>query len=331
MEDQVRPVRVAWQKPRERAEGISHGYTNLTRNIAANIRNDPRAKVALHCCPAELFQPVAGKVNLLLTMWESRDLVRSDLRQLRQADALIVPSSFCLDIYQPRVDCPVYLVPLGVDVERLSYSKRVDPRPEKPFRWLSLASPDPRKGYAAIIKAWEKNFFDRTDCELYLKSTARGHSGIETRGNAIIDWRNVERDEIAEIYHAANGFLYPSSGEGFGWPPAEALATGLPVVGTMWSGHADFFNRGNGYPVKHSFVRMQTTQKGRESIADDGKFEIALPVTESLAAEMMAVMKDYPRALKKARLGAELISRKYTWPLFRRRLAKVVSRYVGVD
>lgn len=327
MENEVRPVRVVWQKPGERAEGLSYGYTNLTRNIEANIRHDQRAKVALHACQPRSFQPTAGKVNLLLTMWESRDLVEADLRRVRQADALIVPSTFCVDVFRPHVDCPIYLVPLGVDVERLPYCQRVDPRPAKPFRWLSLASPDPRKGYAAIIKAWEARFFNRPDCELYFKSTAHGKDGIETVGNVTLDWRNVDRDEIAGIYAAAHGLLYPSAGEGFGWTPAEAFATGLPVVGTMWSGHADFFNHSNGYPIKHDLGRARPTKNNQASTAEDGRFEVALPVVDSLISQMSAVMKDYHKARKKARLGADLIRRKYTWPLFRYRLAKVVARY----
>jgi len=40
----------------------------------------------------------------------------------------------------------------------------------------------------------------------------------------------VSQEELIEIYNAAEVLVYPSLHEGFGWPPLEALACGLPVV-----------------------------------------------------------------------------------------------------
>jgi alpha-1,3-rhamnosyl/mannosyltransferase len=40
----------------------------------------------------------------------------------------------------------------------------------------------------------------------------------------------VSPEELAAIYAAADVLLFPSLYEGFGWPPVEAMASGLPVV-----------------------------------------------------------------------------------------------------
>ena len=37
-------------------------------------------------------------------------------------------------------------------------------------------------------------------------------------------------DELLEYYHSADVLAFPSMWEGFGWPPLEAMASGLPVV-----------------------------------------------------------------------------------------------------
>lgn len=40
----------------------------------------------------------------------------------------------------------------------------------------------------------------------------------------------VSADDLADAYRASDVLLFPSLYEGFGWPPLEAMASGLPVV-----------------------------------------------------------------------------------------------------
>src|SRR5262249_37953295 len=40
----------------------------------------------------------------------------------------------------------------------------------------------------------------------------------------------VGAEALPEIYRAADAFVYPSLYEGFGLPPLEALASGVPVI-----------------------------------------------------------------------------------------------------
>ncbi len=47
--------------------------------------------------------------------------------------------------------------------------------------------------------------------------------GVRTVGH-------VDRARLVRIFQAASLFVYPSFYEGFGFPPAEAMACGIPVV-----------------------------------------------------------------------------------------------------
>jgi glycosyltransferase involved in cell wall biosynthesis len=49
-------------------------------------------------------------------------------------------------------------------------------------------------------------------------------------GEAIEFRCNVSEDELASLYRGAAFLLFPSTYEGFGWPPLEAMARGCPVV-----------------------------------------------------------------------------------------------------
>ena len=42
----------------------------------------------------------------------------------------------------------------------------------------------------------------------------------------------VGEDEMPALYAAADAFVLPSRGEGWGLPYMEAMAAGLPVIGT---------------------------------------------------------------------------------------------------
>jgi len=51
--------------------------------------------------------------------------------------------------------------------------------------------------------------------------------GIEDR---LVHLRGLSEEQVVSLYNAADCLLFPSIHEGFGWPPLEAMACGLPVV-----------------------------------------------------------------------------------------------------
>ncbi len=51
--------------------------------------------------------------------------------------------------------------------------------------------------------------------------------------------------DLSALYHAADAFVLPSRGEGWGRPLMEAMACGLPTLGTHWSGNTAFMTADN--------------------------------------------------------------------------------------
>jgi glycosyltransferase involved in cell wall biosynthesis len=57
--------------------------------------------------------------------------------------------------------------------------------------------------------------------------------------------------DVPSMFQLWDGLLYLSGGEGFGLPAWEAMCTGLPVIYSDYSSHAEFLRAGNaGLPVK---------------------------------------------------------------------------------
>ena len=59
----------------------------------------------------------------------------------------------------------------------------------------------------------------------------------------------VPETETPSAYAAADAFVLPSRGEGWGRPHVEAMGLGLPVIATNWSGSTAFMTRENAYPL----------------------------------------------------------------------------------
>jgi glycosyltransferase involved in cell wall biosynthesis len=49
-------------------------------------------------------------------------------------------------------------------------------------------------------------------------------------GDRIVQMTNLSDDELAALYQIAEMHVFPSTSEGFGWPPLEAMAGGCPTI-----------------------------------------------------------------------------------------------------
>ena len=59
----------------------------------------------------------------------------------------------------------------------------------------------------------------------------------------------VSEEGVPAMYAGADALVLPSRGEGWGRPHVEAMAMGLALVATNWSGPTEFMTEDNSYPV----------------------------------------------------------------------------------
>jgi len=55
----------------------------------------------------------------------------------------------------------------------------------------------------------------------------------------------IPTELLPNLYAAANVFVLPSRGEGWGRPHVEAMSMELPIIATNWSGPTEFMTESN--------------------------------------------------------------------------------------
>jgi glycosyltransferase involved in cell wall biosynthesis len=104
---------------------------------------------------------------------------------------------------------------------------------------LAVGTVEPRKDLPGLVRAFDHLAADHRDVALVLAgSSGWGADALESAVTAS-PWRDrivrlgyVDDDVLQGVLAGATVLAYPSVYEGFGFPPLEAMAAGVPVVAT---------------------------------------------------------------------------------------------------
>lgn len=241
------------------------------------------------------LQYASGPVRrLTLRRWYS--FLKMQRRVIRTLDHLVtVSASSRRDIAaQLGVDADrIGIVPVGVDVRRfrpLPHVRRV------PGRLMTTTSSDvPMKGLVYLLEALAKV---RTERDVELVVIGKPKEGgpvartIERLGlhDAVQFHRGIDDERLVELYAEAELAIVPSLYEGFSLPAVEAMACGVPVLGTT----------GGAIP---------------EVLGNDGETGLLVPPgdPEALAAGIIRAL-DAPRLRERVgAAGRRRALEKFTW------------------
>jgi glycosyltransferase involved in cell wall biosynthesis len=130
-------------------------------------------------------------------------------------------------------------VPLGIDPgDYWPLTRRRNG--SEPYRFMWSGTPDWRKGWDLVYKAFWLAFQGSPEVELvmHFRSLPKLLAGCDD-GNVHLVEGSVDRPALRRMYREADCYVFPSRGEGWGLPPREAAATGLPVIATDYGGLAE--------------------------------------------------------------------------------------------
>lgn len=187
-------------------------------------------------CP----ETMSRKTRLMLTLTLSRSLER--------ADRIITISRFSKERIMANYNVPedkISVVPCGVDRDRFYpvKDKAVIDGVRDKYKipgeyYLYLGNLEPRKNISRLIEAYAKAAKVRDSLPVLVLAGLPGWGyediykktktlGLEGR---VVFTGYVHEDHVPLLINGAAAFCFPSLYEGFGMPPLEAMACGVPVI-----------------------------------------------------------------------------------------------------
>lgn len=219
---------------------LDHGYAHLAFAL------DP-ARTVVSCHDIFPLKHWWGEVPSLDARKTPPLTVKLSLRGLKRARYVVTPSAATKADLVARLRLPekrVRVVPYGVDRQfrRLSEAEREELR-----KRLPLGGPDAR--HVLVVDTGPPYKNQRAMVEVLVR--VRAQSSLDVRlvhvgpglpaaeldharrlgvEQFVIQLGPVDREQMPAVYNCSDVLLFPSFYEGFGWPPLEAMACGVPVV-----------------------------------------------------------------------------------------------------
>ena len=167
------------------------------------------------------------------------------LAQLKEADAVLAISNYVKSDAIERINLPSELccnISAASNLHEPSENivvENIATPPEKNFI-LYVGGFDKRKNVDKLIKSYSKissklkekyqlklaggiQDFRKVELQKYTRSQGLKNGEVEFTGY-------IEDSKLIEIYKQASLFVFPSSDEGFGLPPLEAMGFGVPTI-----------------------------------------------------------------------------------------------------
>lgn len=167
-----------------------------------------------------------------------------------QLDLLFVPCHHNVQMFRDNgVTVPIEVAPNGVHPTEFPFMDR--PK-RKTFTFFMMATLTLRKNPGNVIGAFSSLFRDNPHVRLVLKtqSGTLGHLDFDGMGDITIIDELSTPTRIRQLMYEADCFVFPSRGEGFGMPPIEAMATGLPTIIADNTGMKDYADDRYNYTVR---------------------------------------------------------------------------------
>jgi glycosyltransferase involved in cell wall biosynthesis len=253
--------------------------------------------------------------------WETSILPVNMVRDLNFHDEVWTCSDWAKQVFiDSGVTKPIYVFNLGFDPSIFKIKNNFD-RGDQPFTYLHIGGDAVRKNAQLVIDSFLKLHDGDMGYRLILKSNGRPLASVGELGQfgcythpqiEVIDYR-LNHEDMVDLYHSADCFVYPTTGEGWGLSPFTAIACGIPTICTNISACQEYAFLS--VPLDCDFV--ETNHNGMPA------GYAGSPSLEAVCERMLYVENNYKEVVNKTHDGAVFLKENYT---FDNAIGKIVDR-----
>jgi glycosyltransferase involved in cell wall biosynthesis len=252
--------------------------------------------------------------NIGFSYWETTRLPSSWVDSMNQMDEIWTTSSWAKNVFEDSgVTVPVFNFKLGVDSEL--FKPVLKQKPHYPFTFLCIGAPSTRKNSQMVVDAFIKLFGKDDRYRLIYKSVdAPDARIINDRGeltsiynypNIVVIDQDVTLTKLSSIYDLADCLAYPTSGEGWGMLPYQALAKAIPTICTDETACIEYAHLS--IPLRYKLgIKSMSGIYG-----DCGNW--AEPNFDDLCDKMLYVVNNYEEVASLTYSNVEKVYHEMTW------------------
>lgn len=306
-------------------------------------RLDPQHVHVQHIFPKFFVPDGAAVATVGRAMFETDRVPAEWVARCNMMDEIWVPSEFNRTTFANAGVNPnkLQIVPESINADR--FLRPVEPllvRGRRKFNFLTIFDWSLRKGWDVLLNAYLNEFGADEDVSLTIKtysSHGKSHQQLEAelrtfvrdslgldpmRIAPILLMFGVLKDrDLVRLYRAADAFVLPSRGEGWGRPLMEAMACGLPTIGTNWSGNTAFMHEQNSYLLDYDLVPVSPEAVAEAPTMAGHRW--AEPSVDHLRRVMREIVNNPDGARSRAAVGRAEVLEKFA----RRPVAHIAAQH----
>jgi len=232
-----------------------YGYAGLhivnsLKELGHNVPfQNPNSPVQLNFSQPHFFKMHRNQYQISYTPWESTIIPDSWKPNLELVDEVWTTSDWCANVFEDNGYKNVRVFPHGIEDIWKPRRRRHD----GVLKFLHLGEPAPRKAGQMVVDAFVKLFANdpkyRLTIKAYKSNTTRIYNNYidkniiglpnDIYNNIKIITDDMDISQLVNLYYEHDVLVYPSYGEGFGFIPLQALASGMPTICTDGWAHYD--------------------------------------------------------------------------------------------
>lgn len=267
------------------------------------------AAMIYHEQPKDYWNSSPFGFNLAIVPFETTRIPESWVSRLNKFNGLMVPCKQNIQMMRDSgVTIPIELIHWGVNDE-LYYPLE---RNNSVFTFGTMGALSVRKGTDLLVTAFEAAFPKKIkDVQLICKSSHSYYPFMVRDDRIKVDLSILTHSELlTEFFKNIDVFVFPTRGEGFGLPPLEAMATGVPAIVTNWSGPEEFMNKEVGWTLSY---KMKKAEEFDKNVYKEDCGEWAEPNFDELVEAMRYAYYHQDEVSKKGKTAAQNVYDNWLW------------------